>query len=243
MSISVSIDPSLDILAIVAPVSPSVTARPGENPGDWTLEGISQEDFDSALAAYVAPIALRIWSFVPGATDLFACPFSLDYKIGLDRRLHHVNTYNKGELIKTEYYSEDGGDLILTVDFTYNRDTDGLVLDRTKVISWIFVDGSVCPNTKTMVKKYDPWQSVQEIRRRRANVMDGLRGLSKLHSIQTEVSTLLSDLESEIHRWIEIGDEAVLTSVQNYSGAWLEAPTTYDANITLRQHILNEISL
>lgn len=144
---------------------------------------ITQEQYDLLLANKQEHIKLfRFCSNLTGY-DLTIPPKGMDYKIGLDTRLHTKPTFHdNGFLIKMEFYATatynptkgefDYADLILDATFDYTIDpTTRFVIYRNKTVRWYKEDGTAHPDNKVMFKIYNPIEMDDEAIQRRKNVI------------------------------------------------------------------------
>ena len=153
---------------------------PGER---LVTRAISQELYDKYIADKEDHI--KLFRYVSNLTgyDLALPPKGIDYKIGLNGRLHHKPTFSEnGFLIKMEFFASAiydtniGGynysDKVLESNFNYTIDpVTGFVVHRTKTITWYKEDGTAHPDTKIMHKIYNPVEMDDEAIQRRKNVI------------------------------------------------------------------------
>ncbi|HHO58533.1 MAG TPA: hypothetical protein ENJ85_05095 [Oceanithermus profundus] len=145
-----------------------------------------------ATLAVLPDLRCKIFRYVPsslGEFDQYDPPFSIDYRVDLDRRLQPKFTFDQGTLVRVEYYAEasktasgvEFSDLILEEVYDYTRDFAGFAVDRTLTITWYREDGTAHPTTKQMVKLYDMQNSMQEGKRRRTNIVQDLEARVVTH--------------------------------------------------------------
>ena len=126
----------------------------------------------------------KIWDYVNDEPHVpWFSPTSLDYKKGLNTRLHPKNTFTKGELTLREYYESATVDAVGAVTFSnlvlkeensYTRDIGGFAVVRSQTISWMRDDETWGPDVKTTLKYYSGIDKMQEGKKRRSNLVDQL---------------------------------------------------------------------
>lgn len=125
----------------------------------------------------------KIWEFIQEHGVEYEPPLDVDYVKGLTIRLHPKSYFDKGELVKREYYENasvnpDGSinftNLIVQEENSFLRDIGGFVISRQKTISWVRDDETLGPITKINTKYYDGVDKIQEGYRRRGNLIDAL---------------------------------------------------------------------
>ena len=122
--------------------------------GEQLLDGWQLLSFDPNSALWV------VWNYAPNQIGLehFHNPQGLNYKTGLTRRLHPVDTIVRGELVSRVYYADRVEDEYITPvvreSTTYVRDDSGNAISRTMIIEWMS-DQDQWGFAKSMVKFYD----------------------------------------------------------------------------------------
>lgn len=139
------------------------------------LSSGEKADLDAAIAAHEPNWAkLRLYRYADEHDD----HKRIDYKTGLDSRLHkRITDIFRGEVRQVLYWgdeNEGADDLVLRVDCVYVRDGLGLAQQRTSTRTWYREDGSEHPDVKVTVKVYDAFHQMMEGRRRRTNVINVL---------------------------------------------------------------------
>lgn len=195
------------------------------------------------------PLA-KIHQYHPG-TDLTnpQDPTLINYKHGLDRRLHQWRkVIFRGELREIEYHTgPNRGDLCISVNVEYVRQPDGLLtrvnpvalygdpdwFGRRTTRVWYDTEGN--PKwTKVTVKTYDPWAAGAEAVRRRGNVRDQLKiivftalmldvhGLNR-PAAEADAFTFFATHQAAIDFYVEVGQTGALTAaLQADPSAWLD---------------------
>ncbi len=101
----------------------------------------------------------------------FNSPEHLDYLI---LGLYKKRTIVTGELRVIEYYSQYDGatfnDLVLKEERVFNRDANGVAINRVITITWYLTDNSI-GLVKTTTKFYTPEETIQEGIDRRTNII------------------------------------------------------------------------
>jgi hypothetical protein len=142
------------------------------------LDQLTQDAVTAVVAAHAGPASpLKLLRYIT-AEDRGRSHVAIDYKTGLNTRLHRkLVTMFRGEIREVHYTDpDDYDDIILRVGVVYVRSANGLATSRTTTRTWVREDGSDHPATKVTVKDYasDPVLQMQEGARRRQNVIDKL---------------------------------------------------------------------
>lgn len=177
-------------------------------------------------------------------------PRTLNYKTGLTTRLNPVYEFDKGRLVKTEWFAPDDQDEytvhVLTVENEYFDNADGSVNRRITTRKWIVEDGSFGAFTKVTKKPYSPQLAKREGVRRRTNIVNELRDQTTLFGVQNQFLKMYRDLDLDIRAYVEEDDLSLINLIGVYKqdqpdGAWLETivPGT---TFTLRQAIMGALN-
>lgn len=239
------------------------------------FEAIGAASYDAYIATLTTLDSLycKIYDYVPAdrlrGFNILEAPVNLDYKTGLDIRLHAKNTLIKGELVKTEYFSDQGlTDKVLDVAMIYNRDAIGFVLNRTVVRRWVMKNGEYHPTVKTTFKDYtiNPQDQISEGVTRRENSINALQPkvlYFMLTTIQGQTQTqivlaaraFMDNLEDPITKFIknsstitdpaspDLGKKKLWVAFRDAPEAWLDNTPAALGGATIRQYMMNEVSI
>lgn len=181
----------------------------------------------------------KIWDYVNEPPfNKWHSPTDLDYKKGLNTRLHPKNTFEKGEMKLREYYATatpnpDGSinftDLVLKEENDYTRDVAGFAISRQQTISWYRDDSTWGPDQKITLKYYDGIDKIQEGQTRRGNLVDSLMMDAANMLIYNETvarRTALADpnydlTAEEIETQIQRG-RALMTEYEDFFSAFVQ---------------------
>lgn len=133
----------------------------------------------------------KIYQYVTPETkeniqDYTIPPHGIDYKRQLIPTLYKKPTFDKGFLIKVEYYTimetsynnvlkireHNYYDKVLEVDVEYNFGDDRYISDRKTTRTWWTQDDKPSPFKKITTKKYTVSEGILEGKRRRTNIID-----------------------------------------------------------------------
>lgn len=214
------------------------------------------------------PIAknLKIYRFITNAKDnyrLHDVPKGHDYKRGLSTTLFPKHTFNKGELNKTEYFSDEAmTDLIIKVNMTYTRDIMGFATERTTTRIWIREDDTEHPDAKITKKVYGQGTlaPIEEGIRRRGNIVKGLQMpvlgmlLNTLPAKDGESEQerqercimlgrrFLAHYKEDFTMFIEDSNRKIYKEMVECTDFWMD--TVIDQNgTTIRAYVLNELNI
>lgn len=231
---------------------------------------ISQEQYDLFLANKQDHI--KIFRYASNLTgyDLKHPPKGLDYKIGLNTRLHTKPDFNpNGFLQKMEYYTNAQYDTtlgefvytdkILEAVFNYTIDpTTKFVVHRTKTVRWYKEDGTQHPDQKIMFKIYSAIEMDDEAVQRRKNVIALIKlevamFLAAVLKIQypnpatrpdsnEQAKALMAPLNVPVLNYINGGDLALKTIIQNSPATFFNTVMPKHGK-TVRQFIVDRLSL
>ena len=213
------------------------------------------------------PNELKLYRYVDVAGDYAEddVPKGIDYKTGLNRRLHPKRTFSKGELQCVEWYAEFDGtdytDIIIKVDISYVRDFFGFAISRTTTRTWYNEDGSPNPDTKVTVKYYsDAISRMAEGQKRRGNniqmLMDNTLKLklevqltdpanpdpAEMNTIINDGRDFMNQYQVEMTSYISEGHDSFYDAITSATEAWLDLNPASLGGATIRQYILGELS-
>ena len=175
-------------------------------------------------------------------------PRQINYKTGLNTRLHPEYTFDKGELTQVKYFETYGDEssLVLCVDITWERDETKNLTKRTETRKYVIEsEGEEIefgPLTKISEKFYDAVTGAKADVRRRSNIVDNLIARAERFGVLSFVQTMFRSLDDDLNSYKATGDSTVLGDIDTYEGAWLETPVP-DTPFTLRQLIIYEMTV
>lgn len=151
-----------------------------------------------------------------------------------------------GERINSTYYRDQSyTDPVIKVDYVFHRDIDGYLLYKERIISWQKTDNSWCPNTKQLVIPVSSEiEREREIKQRRNNIIDGLKGLAAEMGITNYMLELFSTYQLEENLYVESGSDALYRAIENDTTTpWLNSilPNTFQARFALLLHLQHGI--
>lgn len=126
----------------------------------------------------------------------------IDYIVEPLPNLKPKRTFTRGELQKVEWFSDDQlTNKIIEVNITYTRDAFGFATDRITERKWLDQYNNFLPDTKITTKKYTLLEMIQEGKRRRGNIVDG---------VQLPVFSFLQEAASDQENPYGLNPETVL---------------------------------
>jgi hypothetical protein len=192
--------------------------------------------------------------------NLESVPYDVDYVTGLTQRLHPVETYERGRIVRIDYFlnagldaygEKYGTDLFVTESFDYTNNAGGFAVSRVQVISWYLEDGTV-GGTKERHKLYNTKDSRAEGRRRRRNVID----ISSMNVIKllagTETGgdinaavimgvTFMAGYKLQTEAYLEMATNDLYTAVlSNTTASWLNNVINAEG-ATIRMYLAGEL--
>lgn len=185
-------------------------------------------------------------------------PVDVDYKTGLDVRLHPKHTLLHGELQKTEYFRDydpvekTHSHPILEVHFVYTRDAAGFAVSRTSTIYWYLSDSTIDTTGKTMVKYYSNLEAVAEGIRRRGNIVNdvALRVVGfvmAFDSIEQPAATLRArefsmDYKTSIDAFVSVSVKDIITQLsEDTKYTFLDGMLS--AELSVRNYMIGLVSI
>lgn len=135
------------------------------------------------LASKIEATDFKIWARARvDEEDWARLPDLLNYKSGLNKRLHPERTWAKGELKKVEFFgtavpgpenSQTFSNAMTLTTFDYFRDLiTGLIILQRRYRQWYMTDGSLSEPLKVDDKYYSPSEAMKEGGIRRDNVIE-----------------------------------------------------------------------
>ena len=169
-------------------------------------------------------------------------PGSIIFPEQLDTHLPKRTTIAFGERIQTVYYSDDTYSTeVIKVDYVFTRDELGYLLYKTRTISWKKTDGNWCPRTKVCkIPVSSDTERLREIKTRRENIIDGLKGLAAEMGITERILELFSLYQLQTDLYIQTGSKALYESILNdTTTVWLDGtlPNGFNAREALLLHL------
>ena len=197
------------------------------------------------------PQAVALYRYLPGLLldNELEPPQHLDYRVAVNSRLFTRKQVMYGELVSLEFfgrYDPEGEvfeDLIVGEAHTYVRNAENYAIKRDIVISWYKNDGTPHSDTKVRTKFYDNQGQINELKRRRENIIDWLRGVFVGHpQLEPAVRDLLERLTFPVTDYIQTGSNMLRQQVIGASEAWLDSQMPTDTRFTFRQYLPGELA-
>ena len=220
-----------DLREVDVPESVSSTSEPTPNPREH-------------------PQAVALYRYLPSLLldNELEPPQHLDYRVAVNSRLYTRKRVMYGELVSLEFFGRfepEGGvfeDLVVGEAHTYVRNAENYAIKRDIVISWYKNDGSAHPDTKVRTKYYDAQGQINELKRRRENIIDWLRGALKGTQLEPLVVDLLERLTFPVTDYIQTGSNMLRRALQDAPEGWLDEKLPQDSRFTFRQYLPTEIA-
>ena len=164
----------------------------------------------------------------------------------LDRYLPKKSFIAFGERVKTLYFTDETyTKSIIKVEYTFNRDAEGYLKDKIRTIFWKKSDETWCPKKKVLnIPVSSETEKQREIKIRRRNIIDGLKGLAGEMNITDRILELFALYQSEEALYVESGNNALYNAIQNdVVTTWLDSPLPNGliARIALLLHLQHGI--
>jgi hypothetical protein len=188
------------------------------------------EDFDPATQQLrlvkgkivIGPLAEQkaaphylLWEYVSNATDYYAWPGDVPfdilglyprYFVGMGFRkktIHYANRDATGPVVKLEY------------DFILDEGQQSLKESPLK-ISFMMSDGNWSQRIKPILRTYDtPLEKQKELRARRANIIDELKGLAAQMGISPVILELIKKFQLQVDRYVESGSADLFKAIRD----------------------------
>lgn len=195
----------------------------------------------------------------------------IDYTI---KNLFPKRVFSQGELQSVEWYIESTFQTkVLKAEMSYTRDGNGFATYRETLRTWINEDDSENPLTKLTSKFYTPLEMIQEGKRRRGNIVDGVQIPTLSFMLETMVNppTVTQDMvlligrdfmdrfEDEFNKFIDnsstVTDPAdpdflkkkVVVAIENAANStdpWLKnKPASLGGSISIENYLVSEFSI
>lgn len=213
-------------------------------------EPISSTSSQTTPDPRTLPQAVALYRYLPGLLldNELEPPQHLDYRVAVNSRLFTRKRVMYGELVSLEFFGRfdpEGKvfeDLVVGEAHTYVRNAENYAIKRDIVISWYKNDGSPHSDTKIRTKFYDAQGQINELKRRRENIIDWLRGALKGTQLEPLVRDLLERLTFPVTDYIQTGSNMLRGALQDASEAWLDERLPQDPRFTFRQYLPLEIA-
>ena len=152
-------------------------------------------------------------------TNLDLHPGSIIFPEQLNKNLPKEPNIYLGERRQTIYYDryEDGQyqDPIIKIAYAFKRDDTGLVFEKIKTIVWCLESGKWSSQTQQdSIPVVSESVKLQEIKRRRSNIIDELKGLAKKFStaeipLEAKILEVFEENQLLINSYIDAGSAQV----------------------------------
>ena len=197
-----------------------------------------------------APLAVALYRYLPLLLmdNELEPPQHLDYRVAVNSRLYTRKRVMYGELVSLEYFGryepegDEFGDLVVSEAHTYVRNAENYAIKRDIVISWYKNDGRPHPDTKVRTKFYDKQGQINELKRRRENIIDWLRGALVGTPLEPLVIDLLERLTFPVTDYIQTGSNMLRSALVDAPEGWLDEKLPQDPRFTFRQYLPMEIA-
>lgn len=195
---------------------------------------------DYKIYRYVEP-----WQ-LPPSLDIH--PGHIVFPETLSRNLPKKQFIALGERVKTIFFDRFEDNVfvepIIKIDYRFNRDEYGLLKNKEQTISWRLEDETWSEQRQhDVIPVTSNEKKLQEIKRRRKNIVDEVAGLSKDIGLKSALTDLYARYFKEINLYVDSGlpDFAEALS-QNEDLDWLDNPTT-NSKVTVRQFLIRYFSI
>ena len=194
--------------------------------------------------------ALAIYRYLPPMlldSELLV-PQHLDYRVATASRLYSQDKFMYGEKTHVSYWGEYDpaenrfADLVVSERHVYERDAENYALRRDITITWWRNDGTPHPETKLRTKFYDRKGQITELKKRRANIIDWLRGVFVGTPLDEPVREVLTFLSGEVLDYSETGSNWLRERIGEIDRPWLDTPMPTDPRFTFRQYLPVELA-
>lgn len=192
---------------------------------------------------------LKIYDYLPDdiIDDDEVVPKWLDYRVACDPRLHPYHHFMFGELVLTQYYGErlenSFGDLVVREASEYERDDDNYARRRIMTITWFLDDDNPHAEQKVREKFYiTDKERVNELKRRRENIVDWLNGALAGTPLEQPQRELLQRLTIPVVDYVSTGSNLLRQAIADAPEAWLDAKLPQDDRYTFRQFLPVELA-
>ena len=181
-------------------------------------------------------------------SDLSVYPSSIIFPDSLNRHLPKKTFVALGERVKTIYFDRfvDNKFIepIIKIDYSFNRDQRGLLIDKQRIISWRLEDDTWSDQTQTdIIPVTSNAEKLTEIKRRRGNIVTEVAGLSKDIGLNEALTDLYDRYAIEINQYGESGLPNLRDAIANNTDlTWLDRSTS-NPNVNVRQFLISYFSI
>lgn len=221
---------------------------------------LNKPEYDAWVKINLKPASpIKIYRYAPNNffSDKTTPPLGLDYVVGLSVKLHRRSIIVKGECKSEEFYVNFDGttysDMVLKEVHTFYRDGLGFALKRESIISWICEDNTTHAITKTLLKFYNQYETIEEGQTRRGNLINGLQrpiigficmylgGMQFAPQAIGLARTFTARYKPEMQNFIDESNKGLITAIQNTDEPWIDFMTPY--KFTIRQYLTSELTI
>lgn len=196
---------------------------------DLSAQRFALEDGEIKVIEFVdaPPASYLIYDFIHDYQgDRTASPRHIIFPEQLDIYPPKRSYIAKGERTKTIYFSDDTySTSIIKVEYVFNRDEKGLLLSKTRTISWKLDNGHWAAETKPYtIPVSSETERLQEIKIRRENIIDGLKGLAAEMGITDYILELFKAYQLECDLYKNSGSALLYKAIKEETNIpWLDA--------------------
>lgn len=215
----------------------------------WTVDGKFYTSPELVLDTFQnlieeAPYFL-IWDFmdVPDDFDKTQHPGDIIFPQQLKQYLPKKSFMSFGERVKSLYFTNKAyNKAVIRVEYVFHRDEAKLkLLKIVQTIAWKLSDGTWSPAVKVMeIPVTDPNEQSRELKRRRGNIIDQLKGLAVSMDIGDYVLQLFERFLLEESLYVQAGSQALYKAIRDDEDLdWLNAnlPNGFPARATLLSYL------
>lgn len=195
---------------------------------DKLLLDEAQTELVIALSAY------KIYRYVNEVKDLYLSPSGIIFPTQLNKELPKYQDIIQGERRRTIFYDRYDRETksylepIIKLDYAYKRDKQGLVTEKIRTISWMLENGKWSKKTQTDVIPYVKEEDrLNEIERRRANIIRELKGLAKKFStpklnLEERIPEIFEKYQLEKGMYVDAGSSRFRDAIAKDKEKWLD---------------------
>ena len=173
---------------------------------------------------YLEPWELR--------SNLSQHPGYIIFPDSLNRNLPKKPTIHLGERRKSVYYDrfENGEyiDPIIKVEYSFKREDQGLVYEKLRTICWQLENDKWSSDVQTdVIPVVSEGEKLREIKRRRANIIDELKGLAKKFTtsdipLEAKILEIFEENQLLINSYIDAGSAKFRDAIGSSKEDWLD---------------------
>ena len=182
----------------------------------------------------------KLWSYVDPLKrigDDTLPPISIDWQTDLIRDIYKQTIINKGERVSSVFYgkfapeTEEYSEKLFRIDYGFERNSAGLLLKRTKVISWVLQDGSYGDEPKIQTKYItNERERLREIKIRRSNIIDELKGVGAQYNLSQHLIPFFEQYQLLVNQYIDSGSQNLRDAIAASDEEWLDTPHPLTGN-------------